>query len=89
MNILVRMNEFDWSQCASVWRDPGRMAGQWCFKQSRMPVKFLFSNLSKGVTLDEFCEWFPPVTRAQCEDVLAFAAQRSAFSMAIEPGLAA
>lgn len=69
------MNEIDWSDCPAVWRDPMRMGGQWCFDQTRLPIRLLFANLAEGVSVEQFCEWHPPVTRAQCEEVLAWIAQ--------------
>ncbi|TLD70178.1 DUF433 domain-containing protein [Phragmitibacter flavus] len=72
------MIEFDWSECPAVWRDPERMGGLWCFDQTRLPISYLFENLGRGVTLEEFVDWYPPVTMEHCRAVLEFAAQRSA-----------
>ena len=64
----------DWSNCEAVDRDPERLGGAWCFKDTRMPVISLFEHLDDGCTVDEFLEWFPGVvTREQIHAVLAFA----------------
>jgi uncharacterized protein (DUF433 family) len=63
----------DWSQCPAVDRKPGRVGGAWCFRETRLPVSFLFDNLEKGASVDEFLEWFPVVTRDQVTEVLEFA----------------
>ncbi len=71
------MKEFDWSECPAVWRDPERMGGQWCFNLTRLPISYLFDNLAQDVSVEEFCEWYPPVTKEKCHEVLEFAATRS------------
>jgi uncharacterized protein (DUF433 family) len=52
---------------------PGKVGGVWLFVGTRIPVKALFENLEGGATLDEFLEWFPGVSRQQCEAVLEHA----------------
>ena len=49
--------------------DPERMHGVPCFTGTRVPVQALLDHLEAGVTLDEFLEGFPTVSR---EQVLAF-----------------
>jgi len=66
------MKEINWSECKAVWVDPERMGGQWCFNETRLPIKFLFANLAEGVSVEDFCEWYPPVTPQMCREVLAF-----------------
>ena len=63
----------DWSQCEAVWRDPERMGGVWCFRDTRMPVASLFEHLDDGITIDEFLEWFPDIEAEQVHAVLRFA----------------
>ena len=58
-----------------VWVDPERMAGQLCFRDSRVPVRILFDYISTNHTLAQFLEDFPPVTREQAQGVLRVAAQ--------------
>jgi len=66
----------DWSYCAAVERDPGKISGAWAFKGTRVPVKALFENLEDGASVDDFLDWFPGVTREQIHAVLE-CAQRS------------
>jgi uncharacterized protein (DUF433 family) len=56
-----------------IWINPGRMSGAPCFYKTRMPVDSLFDHLKAGVTLDEFLDYFPSVTREQAVAVLEFA----------------
>lgn len=63
----------DWRTCPGVERIPDKVSGAWLFKGTRVPVQALFENLEAGATIDEFLEWFPGVTRAQVETVLAHA----------------
>ncbi|MFM2082406.1 MAG: hypothetical protein RL380_1097 [Verrucomicrobiota bacterium] len=64
-----------------VWVDAERMSGVPCFFGTRVPVASLFTNLESGLSLDEYLECFPEVTRAQAVSVLEFA-QRTAFAVA-------
>ena len=63
----------DWTQCSAVDRDPEKMGGVWCFKDTRLQVASLFEHLDKGSTVDEFLEWFPDVDPELVHQVLAFA----------------
>ena len=63
----------DWSLCKAVDRDPEKMGGVWCFKDTRLQVASLFEHLDTNCTIDEFVEWFPVVTREQIHEVLEFA----------------
>ena len=65
----------DWSQCLAVERVPGKVSGAWLFRGTRVPVRALFENLEDGVTVGQFLEWFPGVTKQQAESVLEFANQ--------------
>jgi uncharacterized protein (DUF433 family) len=56
-----------------VWVDPQRMSGAPCFVGTRVPVESLFSNLESGLSLDDYLECFPDVTREQAVTVLEFA----------------
>ncbi|GAB4201201.1 MAG: hypothetical protein OHK0022_22960 [Roseiflexaceae bacterium] len=51
---------------------PDLLSGAWVFRGTRVPVAALFENMHDGVTVDQFLEWFPGVTRAQVEAVLSF-----------------
>ncbi len=49
------------------------LGGQPVFKGTRVPVESLFMHLEEGVSLDEFLEDFPSVTREQAVTVLEIA----------------
>jgi uncharacterized protein (DUF433 family) len=52
--------------------DPEIMSGTPVFQGTRVPVDALLNNLEAGVSLDEFLENFPTVTREQALAVLEF-----------------
>jgi uncharacterized protein (DUF433 family) len=52
--------------------DPNIVGGTPVFRGTRVPVDALISNLEAGLTLDEFLENFPSVSREQALKVLAF-----------------
>ncbi len=56
-----------------IWVDPERLSGAPCFKGTRVPVDSLFTNLESGLSLDEYLECFPDVTRQQAVAVLEYA----------------
>ena len=56
-----------------IWINPGRMSGAPCFYKTRMPVESLFENLEGGISLDEWLDAFPSVTREQAVAVLEYA----------------
>ena len=56
-----------------IWSDPDRMSGAPCFKGTRVPVDSLFINLESGLSLDEYLDCFPDVTREQAVAVLEYA----------------
>ncbi len=47
--------------------------GQPVFKGTRVPVETLIDHLEKGITIDEFLEDFPSVTKDQAIAVLEIA----------------
>lgn len=52
--------------------DPEILGGTPVFHGTRVPVDALISNLEAGLTLDEFLDNFPTVTRTQALQVLEF-----------------
>ena len=56
-----------------IWVDEDRMSGAPCFRGTRVPVDSLFTNLESGVSLDEYLECFPEVSRQQAIAVLEYA----------------
>ena len=55
--------------------DPEVVSGTPVFEGTRVPVEALLENLSAGVSLDEFLENFPSVSREQALSVLSFSNQ--------------
>ena len=55
--------------------DPEIMSGTPVFEGTRVPVDALLNNLSAGVSLDEFLENFPTVSRDQAIAVLKFSSE--------------
>ena len=60
-----------------IWTDPERMSGAPCFHGTRVPVDSLFTNLESGLSLQEYLDCFPDVTREQAVAVLEYAHQRA------------
>jgi len=52
--------------------DPTIVSGSPVFRGTRVPVEALISNLEAGLSLDEFLNNFPTVTREQAVQVLEF-----------------
>ncbi len=55
--------------------DPEVLGGTPVFKGTRVPLESLFDHLEEGVTLDEFLDDFPTVTRKQAVAALELAAR--------------
>jgi uncharacterized protein (DUF433 family) len=56
-----------------IWVDAERLSGEPCFKGTRVPVQSLFTNLESGLSLDEYLDCFPDVSREQAVAVLVYA----------------
>lgn len=56
-----------------VWINPERMSGAPCFYKTRLPIDSLFENLEDGVSLDEWLDAYPDISREQAQAVLEFA----------------
>ena len=52
--------------------DPEIVSGTPVFRGTRVPVEAFISNLEAGLSLDEFLNNFPTVTREQAVQVLEF-----------------
>ena len=52
--------------------DPDVVSGAPVFRGTRVPVETLISNLEAGLTLDDFLENFPTVSREHALQVLEF-----------------
>ncbi len=55
--------------------NPKIMSGTPVFAGTRVPIEALLENLAAGVSLDEFLENFPTVTREQALAILNFSNQ--------------
>ena len=55
--------------------NPNIMSGTPVFEGTRVPIEALLENLAAGVSLDEFRENFPTVTREQALAILNFSNQ--------------
>ena len=55
-----------------VVSNPGILGGTPVFRGTRVPVDALLNNLEAGLTLNEFLDNFPTVTREQALTVLEF-----------------
>ena len=55
-----------------ITNDPEILSGATVFRGTRVPVAALLDNLAAGLTLDEFLDNFPTVTREQATQVLEF-----------------
>ena len=56
-----------------IWVDAERLSGALCFRGTRVPVESLFTNLESGLSLQEYLDCFPDVTREQAVAVLEYA----------------
>jgi len=57
--------------------DPDILGGTPVFSGTRVPVDALLNNLEAGVSIDEFLENFPTVSREQALEVIKFSASRA------------
>ena len=55
-----------------ITSDPEVLSGATVFRGTRVPVAALLDNLAAGLTLDEFLDNFPTVSREQALQVLEF-----------------
>lgn len=55
-----------------ITSDPEVLSGATVFRGTRVPVAALLDNLAASLTLDEFLDNFPTVTREQAIQVLEF-----------------
>ena len=69
MSLVIEEKEID---LLPITLDPEIVSGAPVFRGTRVPVDALLSNLEAGLTIDEFLENFPTVTREQALQVLGF-----------------
>ena len=70
---LTSTVQIEWPNELPVWSDPKRLGGAPCFRGTRVPVDALFGNLEDGMSLDEFLDAFPGVSREAAVAVLEYA----------------
>ncbi len=63
-----------WEDCPAVESVPDKMSGAWVFRGTRVPLWSLFKNIG-DISIQEFCDWYPHVSREQVEVVLDFLAE--------------
>jgi uncharacterized protein (DUF433 family) len=56
-----------------ITTDPEILGGQPVFKDTRVPIETLLDHLEAGVSLEEFLEDFPTVTKEQAITILEVA----------------
>jgi len=69
MNLVIDEKELKYLPIAI---DPEVVSGAPVFKGTRVPVEALLTNLEAGLSLDEFLQNFPTVSRQQAIQVLEF-----------------
>ena len=69
MNLVI---EEEAVQQLPVNIDPDIMSGTPVFEGTRVPIDALTNNLADGVSLDEFLENFPTVSRDQAVAIIKF-----------------
>lgn len=69
MSLIIEAHELDQFP---VTIDPEIVSGTPVFRGTRVPVDALINNLEAGLTLDEFLDNFPTVSREQALTVLEF-----------------
>ena len=69
MLLVIQENEI---ASLPITIDPEIRGGTPVFRETRVPVDALLNNLEAGVSIDEFLENFPTVSREQVLDVIKF-----------------
>jgi uncharacterized protein (DUF433 family) len=69
MSLIIEEREIE---SLPITCDPDIVSGVPVFRGTRVPIDALIGNLEAGLTLDEFLDNFPTVTREQALQVLEF-----------------
>lgn len=69
MSLVIQENEI---ASLPITIDPEILGGTPVFRGTRVPVDALLNNLEAGVSIDEFLENFPTVSREQVLEVIKF-----------------
>lgn len=67
MSLVIEEREIE---SLPITCDPGIVSGAPVFRGTRVPIDALINNIEAGLTLDEFIDNFPTVTREQALRVL-------------------
>jgi uncharacterized protein (DUF433 family) len=69
MSLVIEEKEIE---SLPITINPEILGGTPVFRGTRVPVDALLTNLEAGVSMDEFLENFPSVSREQAVEVLEF-----------------
>ena len=69
MTLVIEENEI---ASLPITVDPDILGGTPVFRGTRVPVEALLSNLEAGISIEEFLENFPTVSREQTLAVIRF-----------------
>ena len=67
MPLVIEENEI---ASLPITVDPNVLGGTPVFRGTRVPIEALLSNLEAGVSIEEFLDNFPTVSREQVLDVI-------------------
>jgi uncharacterized protein (DUF433 family) len=67
MSVVIEEREIE---SLPITSDPDIVSGAPVFRGTRVPIDALINNIEAGLTLDEFLDNFPTVTREQALQVL-------------------
>jgi len=69
MSLVIEENEI---ASLPITVDPDILGGTPVFRGTRVPVEALLSNLEAGVSIEDFLENFPTVSREQVLEMIKF-----------------
>ena len=69
MSFVIEENEIT---SLPITVDPDILGGTPVFRGTRVPIEALLNNLEAGVSIEEFLENFPTVSREQVLEVIRF-----------------
>ena len=69
MSVLIEENEI---ASLPITVDPDILGGTPVFRGTRVPIEALLSNLEAGVSVEDFLENFPTVSREQVLEIIRF-----------------
>ena len=66
----------DLSKCPLLERVPGKVSGVWLFRDTRLPLSVVLSNLATGASVEEVADWFE-IEPEKIKTVLEFLAEQT------------